>query len=393
MSIVGVDYTEITGLTATGATDGSGAWNTGIDLASFGVAAGATGAIILIENTSSSNRWVGLRDNGKANAHIHQDALGRYSYPSFVSLTGGLVDLYFEAGVRFFVLAYTDSDFIPFDVDGALPTQAHVAGVEQLTVANASVPLSATLIIGKGQNTWAPAEAGGALSRPYNSAGIHLTPLNEANEFYSTDSISGTILGYDTSPVTALPGTAVSVTSDGLWADANVSFPGASFVFGWGETSASDTKIELRAKGSAWTPNNDGGRIKSSTTSPFMSTPVNAAGEFETYVEAGDASPQILLFGYTGDPVPTPTVTLSADLQPGASFTLTYSDYDSAPVSPVTITDSNGNSITVAVTISDTVDGSSKHGGTATGTMPALPSSGTATGLLFGTVTIELGTV
>ena len=87
-----------------------------------------------------------------------------------------------------------------------------------------------------------------------------------------------------------------------------------------------------------------------------------------------------------------PTVTVSDDLQPGASFTLNYSNYDSAPVSPATITDSNGNSLTVAVTISDTVDGNGRHGGAATGTMPALPSSGTATGLLFGTVTIELGT-
>ena len=74
----------------------------------------------------------------------------------------------------------------------------------------------------------------------------------------------------------------------------------------------------------------------------------------------------------------------------GASFTLTYSNYDAIPVSPVTITDSNANSITVAVTISDTVDGNSKHNGTATGTFPALTSSGSVAGLRFGTVTMEL---
>lgn len=83
-----------------------------------------------------------------------------------------------------------------------------------------------------------------------------------------------------------------------------------------------------------------------------------------------------------------PSVTVDGDLQPGASFTLTASNFDSAPVSPATITDSNGNSITVAVSITDNGGGSY----TATGTMPALPSSGTATGLLFGTVTIDLST-
>lgn len=85
------------------------------------------------------------------------------------------------------------------------------------------------------------------------------------------------------------------------------------------------------------------------------------------------------------------SVTLGTDLQPGASFTLNYSNYDAVPVSPVTITDSNNNSITVPVTINNTVTGG-KHGGTATGTFPALPSSGTATGLLFGNVTVGLNT-
>jgi len=83
-----------------------------------------------------------------------------------------------------------------------------------------------------------------------------------------------------------------------------------------------------------------------------------------------------------------PSITVTGDLQPGANFTLNYSNYAAVPVSPVTITDSNNNSITVPVTINDNGDGT----GTATGTMPSLPSSGTAQGLLFGNVTVELGT-
>lgn len=84
-----------------------------------------------------------------------------------------------------------------------------------------------------------------------------------------------------------------------------------------------------------------------------------------------------------------PTVFItSGNLTPGGNFSLSYSNYPSAPVSPVTITDSNDNSITVPVTVTDNGDGT----GTATGTMPALPSSGSVAGLLFGNVTLELGT-
>ena len=84
-----------------------------------------------------------------------------------------------------------------------------------------------------------------------------------------------------------------------------------------------------------------------------------------------------------------PAFTIDGDLQPGSAFTLTYSSYTAIPVSPVTMTDTNGNSITVAVTVSDT-DTSGVHSGTAVGTMPALPTSGTASSLLFGDLTIGL---
>ena len=82
-----------------------------------------------------------------------------------------------------------------------------------------------------------------------------------------------------------------------------------------------------------------------------------------------------------------PLVTTTDTLQPGTEFTLTATNYASAPVSPATLTDSAGNSITVPVTIS----GSGPY--TATGTMPTLAEAVTAgTSLLFGDVTIELTT-
>ena len=86
-------------------------------------------------------------------------------------------------------------------------------------------------------------------------------------------------------------------------------------------------------------------------------------------------------------PAPVPTVTTTDTLQPGESFTLTATNYASAPVSPATFTDSEGSTITVPVTIS----GSGPY--TAVGTMPTLAEAVTAgTSLLFGDVTIELST-
>jgi len=84
---------------------------------------------------------------------------------------------------------------------------------------------------------------------------------------------------------------------------------------------------------------------------------------------------------------PAPEVTTTDTLQPGEAFTLTATNFASAPVSPATLTDSAGSTITVPVTIS----GSGPY--TAVGTMPTLAEAVTAgTSLLFGDVTIELST-
>jgi len=85
--------------------------------------------------------------------------------------------------------------------------------------------------------------------------------------------------------------------------------------------------------------------------------------------------------------VASAAVTTTDTLQPGEDFTLTATNYASAPVSPATFTDSEGSTITVPVTIS----GSGPY--TAVGTMPTLAEAVTAgTSLLFGDVTIELST-
>lgn len=83
-----------------------------------------------------------------------------------------------------------------------------------------------------------------------------------------------------------------------------------------------------------------------------------------------------------------PTVTVTPGdlpLTPGGTISGSYSNYATVPT---TLTVSDGtNTITIASpTISDNGDGT----GTFSGTMPALPASGTASLILFGDVTVEL---
>jgi hypothetical protein len=78
-------------------------------------------------------------------------------------------------------------------------------------------------------------------------------------------------------------------------------------------------------------------------------------------------------------------VVTQSELTPGGTISGTYSNYETIPT---TLTVSDGtNTITISSpTITDNGDGT----GTFSGTMPSLPSSGTASLILFGDVTVEL---
>jgi hypothetical protein len=103
--------------------------------------------------------------------------------------------------------------------------------------------------------------------------------------------------------------------------------------------------------------------------------------EYKYYVVAEDASANL-----SATPA-TVTATTSAGsiaitggtLTAGSAFAGTYSGIASL-ATPITLTDSGGNTLNVAI-----VDGGS---GNFTGTMPALPSSGSSSSLIFGNVTI-----
>lgn len=140
-----------------------------------------------------------------------------------------------------------------------------------------------------------------------------------------------------------------------------------------GSTNSSDAGDLFTARGRA--------DIASSALSPDVAPPATlGAATFANFWYA-------FRLDYSSGPAIEIT---SGDLQPGGNFTIEYSGFATAPVSPVNLTDSNDNIITVAVTVDDTETGGT-HSGTATGTMPNLPTgSSSVDGLLFGDVTVEL---
>jgi len=179
-------------------------------------------------------------------------------------------------------------------------------------------------------------------------------------------------------------------SSTSVWTNVKIAVPDGTYNIRGFSSAPHSGRI------TAWRVN--GGTIQtldnSNGTGPQNSNDVRflgvspSAGIIEVeYRKADSSSGQAYVNAIYIEDVPSPTVTTTDTLQPGESFTLTATNYASAPVSPATFTDSEGSTITVPVTIS----GSGPY--TAVGTMPTLAEAVTAgTSLLFGDVTIELST-
>lgn len=96
--------------------------------------------------------------------------------------------------------------------------------------------------------------------------------------------------------------------------------------------------------------------------------------------------------GTEGDPAPRTmlsgaTVTLDQiTLFPGSTISGTYSGHQTVPTSPIVLMDKEGNTMSVAVNITDNGDGT----GSFSGTMPSEPTASPAQNLLYGPITGEL---
>lgn len=126
-------------------------------------------------------------------------------------------------------------------------------------------------------------------------------------------------------------------------------------------------------------------RAANDTAAIFTNVAKNGAGVFEITF-TGQSSTRGYATALYIETAPGPSLTVTqTTLTPSGTISGSYSNYTTVPT---TLTVSDGtNTITIASpTISDNGDGT----GTFSGTMPALPTSGTANLILFGNVTVEL---
>tara|TARA_R100001591_G_scaffold3838_1_gene9038 strand:- start:2280 stop:3065 length:786 start_codon:yes stop_codon:yes gene_type:complete len=181
---------------------------------------------------------------------------------------------------------------------------------------------------------------------------------------------------------------AASLATKGTWSSVTLNVPTSSDTYVvelWGYTTSDSRFAEARVNGGASQTLNVSNNL--SNTISFTGVTDNSGVILIEMTRAAADSYRAYFQGFRIlDEVPVATLSIDVPLDPGQAFVLTYGNFQGVPTSPCTITDGLGNSITVAVTIADNGDGT----GTASGTMPSLPGSGSAASILFGDVTVEL---
>lgn len=296
MSVSKVSITQITGLSTSGAVDGSGTWNTGVDLDSFvTVPAGATGVMLLITNTSSSARWAGVRTAGKTNAVMHMDFPPNDAHATrIVPLgTGNTIDCYLEATtVQFYILGFTDDTWTFFDIDGTLPSITNTGGAAATVTAPADVDGATAILAIDYAGQWSPTGEASQIST--NASGASPNQLLMKIDGSRQLDLAGTnpvnILGYTTSngvTWTTWLSSAESITADGVWNNGTSSDAGSHFAhiqwtgfnqahgFGTredGVTTPSNSPLNTQGLG-RFTPLSDAGAYEYNAESTFTGTP------------------------------------------------------------------------------------------------------------------------
>jgi len=186
--------------------------------------------------------------------------------------------------------------------------------------------------------------------------------------------------------------TDAAYTSSAIYGDSSVTIKGLSqgstywFEF-FSSNPVTDRILHLKINGGAeYSQDQPGGVSNDSETILVTGVVPDVNGEATIDIRSNSPGNVYLPLMRFAEEVPVPEITVDqAELVPGGTISGSYSNYDTVPT---TLTVSDGaNTVTIASpTINDNGDGT----GTFSGTMPSLPSSGTANLVLFGDVTVEL---
>lgn len=287
MGVQTYDQPFITGLTDSGVADGSGAWNTGVDIgAQVGdIPLGATGVLIKTVNNNASGRWAGIRINGEVDPEFLVDLAGKNSRTDFIPFSGSAaVDLYREsADVEFRVVWVLDSKWTFFPKTSRPAITSSGGSFASRTIAEC--PADAAVITTGFK--WRPTGETTHISN--NPSGQQIIKLDAAKSFLSAAQSSQAVIGY-TSDAIWYPwlSTQLTYVADSTWnAAANV-IEGAGLYL-LADKTGTTLDADFRAKGSAYAP------LVGNAYDESYYTDTNTDGEFDYLVETGFTAPIYLM--------------------------------------------------------------------------------------------------
>lgn len=315
------DNVAITGLSASGTTDANGTWNTSVDLGSFvTIPDGATGVILRVVNSDSSQRWAGVRTPGKTAIEWQIDTFANGVYDVICQTgAGNTIDLYCENAtfVTFRVVGVTDPDWVFHDIDGSRPSVTSTASNWQSRTFSGAEDGALAVLTSTTVQGWRP--TGASTNTTYAMSGFKLMKLNETKSLQLNVGTSVTAIASIVGGVTFSDWLTErqAVTFDSTWRDASMSASGSAGVMVHADKSGTGHRWDFRENGSAYTTNHTG-------TSPYTSffTKVSEAGAFEYSAETGGNGTLYLFAKFADFTEPGPATAI--DSLVGGSTTSQY---------------------------------------------------------------------
>lgn len=349
MGVKAYDHQLITGLSNSGVTDGSGAWNVGVNLSLqlAAMPANAKGVVIKTINLISSAQWAGIRVNGEATTEFQLDFTGIAYRIDFIPLFGNtLIDLYREsANIEFRVLWVLDQTWTMFPVNSR-PSLASSAGAFT-TRTVIECPENSAVITGG--HRWRP--TGESTNITNVPSGQQLIKLDAAKQYTAATTTTVPVIGYTVGSVDWRPWLTetLTYTADSTWRAAANEYAGKRALHLVVDKTGTSLDIDFRASGSAYAA----GAGNAPDENCF--TDLNSSGQFDYLAETTLAAPVYIVASLPDVEVLTVTISAINQARTGQASRI---DFNAAFASTtVSITgDTITKNITPSVVDADSVD-------------------------------------
>lgn len=328
------------------ANDGSGAWNTGIDISAILTTAGyslpsdATGVIIKVGLNQSfgTGQWAGIRTNGKTAKAVN------VNFPTsksefFIPFNGSskLLDFYTSdiTHYDFRILGATDSTWTYFDIDAGYPQYAATGGSFQ-TKTITQVPANAS-VVADGSNSfclekWRPV---GTATSSNTHTGTQLFYVDANKQVQFRTNIPTNLIAYTTSGVNWNTWRTVqeTYTADSTWRAATYTAAGKKMLVLDFDKSTFVNWTDFRARSSTY---NVSAAIPHNSYDEGFFTALDASGQWDYALETGSTGS--LWIAASIDDYLNASISSINQLVEGATSTLTFT----SPFTPTSasITDS-----------------------------------------------------